>query len=52
MISWIVAAYLAIALLGFAALARTLEPLDVRAWLAVLFMAIFWSATLFWLAIP
>jgi len=52
MIWWIVAAYFAIALLGFVALVRTLEPLDGRAWLTVLLMALFWPAALVWFAIP
>ncbi|MCW5722053.1 MAG: hypothetical protein KIS86_13010 [Devosia sp.] len=52
MIWWIVAAYLAVALLCFVAMARNMEPLDGRAWLTVLLLALFWPAALVWFAIP
>ena len=49
---WWFAAYLAIALLCFIAMVRNMEPLDSRAWLTVLLLALFWPAALVWFVIP
>ena len=49
---WLVAAYAVIAALAFVGMARHMEPLDRRAWLSVLLLAIFWPASLIWFVLP